>query len=87
MYSFLVNAAIKGEEAYEFFTYKGAKPVTVYYRGKPTQISKGDKFGVRQSINKRDIRLIFPGAPNRVHTLTLEQAQALADGVKKGRKK
>ena len=85
MYSFLV-AAIKGEDAYEFFTYKGEDPVTVFFRGKPTMVSKGTKVGVRQSVNKKDIRLIFPGMPNRVYTLTLQQAQDLADGVSKRRK-
>ncbi len=81
MYSFLIHSAVKGEENYEFFTYKGKTPVVLQYRGKPVEVTKGMRFGVRQSVNKKDIRLIFPGQPTKVLTLTLKQAQALADGV------
>lgn len=88
MYSFLINtaalkelAAIKGEEHYDFFTYKGKKPVEITRRGQTVEVKKGMKFGVRQSVNKKDIRLIFPGEPNKVFTLTLKQAQDLAKGV------
>jgi len=94
MYSFLVTpgttdtssvphttAAIKGEENYEFFTFKGKQPVTLQYRGKPFVVEKGTRFGVRPSVNKKDIRLIFKGEPNRVFTLTMDQANQLAKGV------
>jgi hypothetical protein len=44
-------------------------------------INKGTKFGVRKSANGKNIRLIFPNDPNRVITLSMEQAQQLAKGV------
>jgi hypothetical protein len=91
MYSFLcatsthsekpLEAAIKPEENYQWYTFKGAKPVTLDFRGNPETISKGDKFGVRKSANGKQIRLIFPEEETRVFTLTLKQAQELAKGV------
>jgi len=75
------EAAIKPEENYQFFVYKGAKPVEIQFRGKPVQISKGMKFGVRKSHSGKDIRLIFPGDKTRVMTLTQDQAQKLAKNV------
>lgn len=80
MYSFLV-AAIKPASAYEFFTYKGKKPVTVMFRGKEVKIGNGTRFGVRPSSNGKHIRLVFENDPNRVITLTSEQAKELARGV------
>lgn len=87
MYSFLVlparmTAAIKPESHYEWFTFKAQKPVTLDFRGHPVQVTKGMKFGVRPSHNEKQIRLIFPDQPTRVFTLTLDQAKALAKGVK-----
>jgi hypothetical protein len=76
-----VEAAIKPETDYQFFTYKGSKPVEVQFRGKPISISKGTKFGVRKSHSGKDIRLIFPGDKTRVFTLTQDQANRLAKGV------
>jgi hypothetical protein len=94
MYSFLctatsthsdrpLEAAIKPEEVYHWFTFKGKKPVTLDFRGQPEVISKGDKFGVRKSANGRNIRLILPQEETRVFTLTQKQAQDLASGVRK----
>jgi hypothetical protein len=90
MYSFLtvarrvdVEAAIKSEDVYSFFTFKGSKPVALNFRGKEEYIEKGDKFGVRKSANGKQIRLIRPGAETRVFTLTMDQANALARGIKK----
>jgi len=93
MYSFLCTASSthgkqplvaqpKGEEHYQWLTYKGAKPVTLDFRGTPETVTKGDKFGVRKSANGKQIRLIFPDEENRVFTLTLKQAQDLAKGAK-----
>jgi len=81
MYSFLI-ARIKPEEAYDFFTYKGKEPVTVEFRGKPIQIAKGTRFGVRPSSNGKHIRLIFPSDPNRVMTIDRAVAEKLAKGAK-----
>jgi len=75
------DAAIKPEENYDFFTYRGSKPVTVDFRGHPIKIEKGTKFGVRKSANGKNIRLIFPGDKTRVITLSQEQANQLAKGV------
>lgn len=82
MYSYLLEAAPKGVEAYEWFTFLGRKPVELTFRGKPELVSKGVRFGVRISRNRQNIRLIFEGDPNRVITVTPEQAQQLAKGVK-----
>jgi hypothetical protein len=87
MYSFLViparmTAAIKPESHYDWFTYQAQKPVNLDFRGKPIQVTKGTKFGVRPSSNEKQIRLIFPDQPTKVFTLSLEQARQLAKGVK-----
>lgn len=94
MYSFLMKpgvvdvnpightvAAIKPEENYSFFTYKKNTPTTVEYRGTPYPIQKGTRFGVRPSSNGKFIRLIFKDEPNRVFTITLDQANKLAKSV------
>lgn len=81
MYSFCVEGAPKPSSAYEWFTYKGRKPVKLMYRGKEVKVETGQKFGVRKSRSGKDIRLIFPSAEGRVFTLTLKQAQDLAKGV------
>ncbi len=85
MYKFLAAnrllAAVKPESAYEWFVYKGSRPVAVTFRGKEIQVKKGQEFGVRKSANGRQIRMIFPGDPSRVITLTLEQAERLARHV------
>lgn len=88
MYSFLVvsapvNALVKSEEAYEFFTYRGAQPVEIQYRGKPIEVKKGQRFGVRPSANKKSIRLVLGDDISRVITLTMDQAKQLAKGIKK----
>ena len=93
MYSFLCTATSthgkyplqaqpKGEEHYKFYTFNGARPVTLEFRGTPEKISKGDKFGVRKSANGKQIRLILPDEETRVFTITLKQAQDLARGIK-----
>lgn len=83
MYSFLIESVIKPETDYQFFTFRGKKPVTVNFRGHEIQVSKGMKFGVRPSANKKHIRMIFPDEPNRVITLDLKTAQDLANSVGK----
>jgi len=82
MYSYLVEALVKPETNYEFFTYSGKSPVEVSFRGKPYAIGKGVRFGVRKSTNGKSIRLIFPNEPTRVFTIDLPTAQKLAKGVK-----
>lgn len=82
MYSFLIQSLVKPETNYDFFSYSGAKPVEVSFRGKPIEIKKGMRFGVRKSSNGKMIRLIFPDDPTRVITIDLETAQRLAKGIK-----
>ena len=81
MFSFLVQSAIKSVDHYSWYTYSGSKPVTVKYRGTPISISKGTRFGVRPSVNKKDIRLVIGDDINRVITLTLDQAKSLSKGL------
>lgn len=81
MYSFLVQSAIKPEAAYQFFTYRGKRPVKVNFRNREIQITDGTKFGVRPSSNGKFIRLVFPNDVNRVITVDLETARKLANGV------
>lgn len=83
MYSFLTSA-IKPKESYEWFVFHGRTPVELTFRNKPVFIKKGDRFGVRPSASKKQIRLILPEAPTKVITLTMDQAQRLAKGVKPG---
>lgn len=82
MFSFLVSSAIKPAGNYQWFTYDGSKPVTVTFRGADVPIKKGQRFGVRPSVNKKDIRLVLENDINRVITITLDQAKALARNVK-----
>jgi hypothetical protein len=83
MYSYLLKARVKPESDYEFFTFNGTKPVTVDFRGHPITISKGTRFGVRPSSNKKHIRLVFPNDPTRVLTIDLDTATELAKAVKR----
>ena len=83
MYAYLLESRIKPESDYEFFTYNGAKPVAVDFRGKPVTINKGTRFGVRPSSNGKHIRLVFPSDPTRVMTIDMETAETLAKGVKR----
>ena len=82
MYSFLVESRVLPEKDYQFFDYKGNKPGTIEYRGKPVEIKKGTRFGVRPSTNGKSIRLIFPKEPTRVFTISLDVAKQLAKGLK-----
>jgi hypothetical protein len=88
MYSFLIQstpaviqARILPEGTYDWFTYKGNKPVPLNFRGKEVLVEKGMKFGVRPSSNGKNIRLIFKDDPNRVFTISQEQANKLAKKV------
>lgn len=92
MYSFLtsntavnspISAVIKSEAHYNFFTYTGARAVNLEFRGQPVPIKNGDVFGVRPSSNKKHIRLIRRNDPNRVITLSVEQASKLAKNVRR----
>jgi len=80
MYSCLV-ARIKGEDEYDFFTYKG-KPIDVPFRGITRTLEKGQRFGVRKSSNGKQIRLVFEGDLTRVMTIDLATAQKIAKGIK-----
>lgn len=81
MYAFLVEARPFVESRYQFFTYRGKRPVVVTFRGEEYSIVNGTRFGVRPSSNGKFIRLIFPGNKNRVFTIDLSTAQELAKGV------
>ena len=80
MHGFLLQAAPKSEQAYEFFTYSGPK-INLNFRGTEKAVQKGDRFGVRPSSSGRHIRLIFPGEATKVYTLDMETAKRLARGV------
>lgn len=92
MYSFLVlggcstdvtdvEARIKPEDDYDFFTYQG-KPLTIDSRGKHAEVKKGQRFGVRKSSNGKEIRMVLDDNVNRVFTLDLDTAKQLAKGIK-----
>lgn len=82
MYSFLLESRVLPADDYEFFTYNGRNKVEVSFRGKPIEISKGTRFGVRPSTNGKSIRLIFPDEATKVITIDLDTAKKLAKGVK-----
>jgi hypothetical protein len=82
MYSYLLDARIKPESDYQFFTYNASKPVVVNFRGTSVVIEKGTRFGVRPSTNGKHIRMIRPNEPTRVITIDQETAERLAKGVK-----
>lgn len=82
MYSFLLESRVLPAADYEFFTYTGRNKVEVSFRGKPIEISKGTRFGVRPSTNGKSIRLIFPDEATKVITIDLDTAKKLAKGVK-----
>lgn len=69
MYSFLVKstaveAAIKGEENYDFFVYKKRKPVEINYRGKPVLVEREQSSA---SVNLLTVRTF--AWCSRVHPL------------------
>jgi hypothetical protein len=76
-----VTALIKTSQHYDFFTYQGSKPVTVTYRDKDYEITKGTKFGVRKSANGKQIRLVIGNDVSRVFTISLDTARQLAKKV------
>jgi hypothetical protein len=81
MYAFLIAAPLS-EDAYQFFTFQGKKPVSLDFRGKESMVDKGMRFGVRPSSNGKFIRLIFPHNKNRVFTISLDKAKELAKGAR-----
>lgn len=80
MFSFLV-ARVKPAADYDFFVFNGKVPVVVEYRGVPYEVTRGQRFGVRPSSNKKQIRMIFENEPSRVFTITLDTARKLAKHV------
>lgn len=94
MYSFLleskqrlIESRIKGEDEYDFYTYKGV-PMDVEFRGHPITVKKGMRFGVRPSSSGKDIRLVLMKEDGetpdltRVMTIDLKTANALANGIR-----
>jgi hypothetical protein len=82
MYSFLITSRIKSGDEYDWYVYKGNKPVKVEFRGKSIKIEEGQKFGVRPSSSGKEIRLVFPNDLTRVITIDLATANKLANGIK-----
>ena len=74
-------ARIKGDDEYKWFRYNSRKVVTVYFRGKPIEITRGTKFGIRPSSNGKTTRLVFPGDLTRVITVDLPTVEALSVAV------
>lgn len=65
------TALIKGSESYQWFTYTGARPYSLDFRGKPVALKNGDEFGVRWSSNGKQRRLIIKSlGVSKVFTLT-----------------
>lgn len=90
MYSLLVAqtkivSAIKPKSDYDFFVYQG-KTINLPFRGKDVPLTKGQRFGVRKSASKKQIRLIMGDDLTRVFTLTLDDAKKIARGVQGGAK-
>lgn len=87
MYSFVARlqetSAIKPEESYTYFKYTG-KPVKLSFRGTKYSLETGDKFGVRPSADRKNIRLILPdiGGVSRVFTLSETEARKLGKNCK-----
>lgn len=81
MYSFLIQAAPRDEDCYQFFTYRGRNSIPVFYRGREFNITSGSRFGVRATANNKFVRMIFAGNKNRVFTLDIDTAKQLANGV------
>jgi len=85
MYSFLVKevpVSVSLEPEYQWFTYHGRSPVLIKFQGKSLAIGKGKRFGVRPSTSGTEIRLVFPEDKSKVLTISREQAESLAKGVK-----
>lgn len=82
MYSHLITtpalAAIKPAENYSWFTYTSKKSIDLPYRGIEVPLSRGQKFGVRKSANGKHIRLVMGDEINRVFTIPLDTAKAIA---------
>lgn len=78
----VVRAAPKSAEHYQYFVYKGKKPIAIPYRGISVDLEPGQRFGVRKSRDKKQIRLIIGDEVNRVFTLSLPIAEKIAKSVK-----
>lgn len=56
--SSLETAVVKSLDHYEFFTFTGEGLTIRNAKGRPLTLNKGEQFGVRRSVNGRDIRLV-----------------------------
>lgn len=74
-------ARIKGEEEYKWFRYTSRKVITVYFRGKPIEITRGTVFGIRPSSNGKTTRIVFPGEITKVITVDRDTVEALSVAV------
>lgn len=81
-----VTALIKGEEAYQWFTFLGKKAVNFYRKGNSNilyPLFPGGKFGLRKSADGKSIRMILhTEGPTLVFTLRPEDSQFLAKNSK-----
>lgn len=78
------QAAPKGMEAYNWFAYTGKKPLTLTSQGGSTLVLEtGSKFGVRDSSNKKFLRLIGEETGvNKVFTLAFDTVHSLIKNCK-----
>ncbi len=66
-----IKALIKPKENYQWYTYKGPDKVMKSKTGITHTLTKGQKFGFRQSHDKKSVRMIFEDlGPTKVFTLS-----------------
>lgn len=79
-----VTAAPKGFESYSWFKFTGEKPLSMTSQGgSKLVLKKGSKFGVRDSSNKKFIRMVGEETgPNKVFTLPFDEVNVLIHNCK-----
>lgn len=69
---------IKTKEDYQWYIFKGNKPMFIYFRGNPVSIKQGDKFGMRLSASGKNIRLVLDRlGVTHVITIDFDEKQVL----------
>ena len=77
------EARIKGDEAYDWFTFTGKSIEAENDRGRTLRLSKGEKFGARKSSNGKQIRLVTEkDGVNKVFTCDMGLATYLGKNCK-----
>lgn len=78
-----VEALIKPDASYTWFSYTGPELKASNDKGRKLTLEKGEKFGVRKSSNGKSIRLItVKEGPTKVFTCDQDMAQLLAKRCK-----